>query len=56
MYLNKTITENDTYTPEFIAALLSIANTWKQPKGPSTAEWIKMCVPQVLFSHKRRLK
>ena len=28
----------------FIAALFSIAKTWKQPKCPSTEEWInKMC-------------
>ena len=26
----------------FIAALLTIAKTWKQPKCPSTEEWIKM--------------
>ena len=25
----------------FIAALLTIAKTWKQPKRPSTDEWIK---------------
>ena len=25
----------------FIAALLTIAKTWKQPKCPSTEEWIK---------------
>ena len=25
----------------FIAALFTIANTWKQPKCPSTEEWIK---------------
>ena len=25
----------------FIAALFSIAKTWKQPKCPSTDEWIK---------------
>ena len=25
----------------FIAALFTIARTWKQPKCPSTAEWIK---------------
>ena len=25
----------------FIAALLTIAKTWKQPKCPSTGEWIK---------------
>ena len=26
----------------FIAALCTIARTWKQPKHPSTHEWIKM--------------
>ena len=26
----------------FIAALFTIARTWKQPKYPSTDEWIKM--------------
>ena len=26
----------------FTAALLTIAKTWKQPKCPSTDEWIKM--------------
>ena len=25
----------------FIVALFTIARTWKQPKCPSTAEWIK---------------
>ena len=25
----------------FIAALLTIAKTWKQPKCPSTDEWVK---------------
>ena len=32
----------------FIAALFTIAKTWKQPKCPSTEEWIKkmryMCI------------
>ena len=26
----------------FVAVLIAIAKTWKQPKGPSTGEWIKM--------------
>ena len=26
----------------FIAALFTIANTWKQPKCPSVDEWIKI--------------
>ena len=25
----------------FIAALFTIARTWKQPKCPSTVEWVK---------------
>ena len=28
----------------FIAALFTIAKTWKQPECPSTDEWIKMCI------------
>ena len=31
----------DTYTPMFIAALFAIAQTWKQPRCPSTDECIK---------------
>ncbi|KAF0876142.1 LORF2 protein, partial [Crocuta crocuta] len=30
-----------TCTPMFIATLSTIAKTWKEPKGPSTDEWIK---------------
>ena len=29
------------YTPMFIAALFTIARTWKQPRCSSTGEWIK---------------
>uniref|UniRef100_A0A8D1PVL0 Uncharacterized protein n=1 Tax=Sus scrofa TaxID=9823 RepID=A0A8D1PVL0_PIG len=35
------MTRKDTCTPMFITALFSIAKTWKQPKCPSTEEWIK---------------
>ena len=28
-------------TSVFIAALFAMANTWKQPKCPSTEEWIE---------------
>ena len=42
---DKTIIQRDTCKPMFIAALLTIAKTWKQPKCPLTDEWIKMwCV------------
>ena len=38
---NKTFLEKDACTHTFIAALFTIAKTWKQPKCPSTGEWIK---------------
>ena len=44
IYLKKdtyTPIQKDTYTPMFIAALFTIAKLWKQPKCPSTDEWIK---------------
>ena len=41
IYPEKTTTCKDTCTPMFIAALFTIAKTWKQPKCPSTEEWIK---------------
>ncbi|KAF0884399.1 LORF2 protein, partial [Crocuta crocuta] len=39
----KTLIQRDTCTPSkmFIAALSTIAKTWKEPKCPSTDEWIK---------------
>ena len=37
----KTMTQKDTRTPMFISALYTTAKTWKQPKCPSTEEWIK---------------
>ena len=41
IYPEKTIIQKDTCTPIFIAALFTIARSWKQPKCPSTDEWIK---------------
>ena len=37
----KIMTGKNTCTPVFIAALYTIATTWKQPKCPSAEEWIK---------------
>ena len=41
----------------FIAALFTIAKTWKQPKCPSTGNWIKkmwyIYINGVLLSHKK---
>ena len=42
IYPEKTIIQKESCTTMFIAALLTIARTWKQPKCPSTDEWIKM--------------
>ena len=41
IYLEKTIIQKKIPTPMFIAALFTIARTWKQPKCLSTDEWIK---------------
>ena len=41
IYPEKTITQNESCTTMFIAALFTITRTWKQPKCPSTDEWIK---------------
>ena len=41
IYPEETKTEKDTRTPVFIASLFTIARTWKQPRCPSTDEWIK---------------
>ena len=41
IYLEKTLIPKITCTPMFIAALFTIAETWKQPKYPLTDEWIK---------------
>ena len=41
IYLEKNMVRKDTCTPVFIAALFTIPKTWKQPKCPSTEEWIK---------------
>ena len=41
IYPEETKIEKDTCTPVFIAVLLTIARTWKQPRCPSTDEWIK---------------
>ena len=41
IYPDKTTIQKDTCTPMFITALFTRAKTWKQPKCPSTDEWIK---------------
>ena len=41
IYPEETIIEKDTCTPMFIAALFTIARTWKQHRCPSIDEWTK---------------
>ena len=41
IYPEKIITEKDTCTPMFSAALFTVATAGKQPRCPSTDEWIK---------------
>ena len=41
IYPEKTFIEKDTCIPMVIAALFTIAKTWKQPKCPPADEWIK---------------
>ena len=41
IYQDKTIIQKDTYIPMFTVALFTITKIQKQPKCPSTDEWIK---------------
>ena len=41
IYPEETKTERDKCIPFLIAALFTIAKSWKQPKCPWTDEWIK---------------
>ena len=43
IYPEETKIEKDTRSPKFVAALFTIAGTLKQPRCPSTDEWIKLC-------------
>ena len=43
IYPDKTFLKKDTCTHMFIATLFTIAKTWKQPKCPSTDDWIRKC-------------
>ena len=41
IHTDETRIERDMCTPMFIAALFTITRTWKQPRCPSTDEWIR---------------
>ena len=42
IYPEETKIEKDTCISLFIAALFTVARTWKQPRCPSTDEWMKL--------------
>ena len=44
IFPQETISEKDTCTPVFMAALFTIAMTQKQSRCLSTDEWIRMCI------------
>ena len=41
IYPEETKPEKDTCIPLFVAALFTIARTWKQPRCPSADNWIR---------------
>ena len=42
IYPEETRVEIDTCIPLFTAALFTVARTWKQPRCPSTDDWVKL--------------
>ena len=59
IYPEKTIIQKDIDTPMFIAALFTIAKKWKQPRYPSTDEWINKMLyiyMMVYYSATKRVK
>ena len=57
IHTEETRIERDTYTPVFIAALFTIARTWKQPRYPSADEWVRklwyICTMNIIQLSKR---
>ena len=56
IYPEETIVQKDICTLKFIAALNTIARTWKQPQCPSAEVWIKMwyrCTVEYCWTVKR---
>ena len=59
IYPEKTIIQKESCSTMFTAARFVIARTWKQPKCPSTDEWIKRCCTSsiyngILLSYKKK--
>ena len=50
------VIQRDTCAPMFIPAMSTIAKVWKEPRHPSTDEWIKKiwCIwSGILLSHQK---
>ena len=43
--------QRGTFSPVFIAALLTITKLWREPKCPSTDEWIKKMWCVCVYTH-----
>ena len=43
--------KRSTVHPAFMAAPFTIASTWKQPKCPSTEEWVKKMWGVCVYTH-----
>ena len=60
IYLKKTVTQKDTHTPMFIAAVFTVAKAWKQPTCSLTDQWMKMWCTNthngIFLSHKKRME
>ena len=56
IYPDKTIIQKGTCTLTFIAAVFTTAKTWKQPKCPSTDEWIKKMWYMYTMEHHSAIK
>ena len=56
IYPEKTIIQKESCTTMFIAVLFTTALTWKQPKCPSTDEWIKKMWPTYTMEYYSAIK
>ena len=55
IYPEKNMAQKETCIPMLTEALFTIAKTWKQPKCPSTEEWIKKMWCVYIHTHNRVL-
>ena len=51
-----TLIQKYTCTPTFTAAVFTVANIWKQPKCPSTDEWLKKMLYTFILEYYSAIK